>query len=97
MLIISIFSVFWAANIEFFLSLTQIFTLKLPLKSIVYFLRLDYFQEQTKTNIWLGTSPNTRAEIFYRKAGWTEIGTHGNGEIKFEMSYKNWKKHSRQH
>lgn len=58
---------------------------------------LNWYFEQTKTNIWLGTSPNTRAEIFYRKAGWTEIGTHGNGEIKFEMSYKNWKKHSRQH
>tara|TARA_R100000935_G_scaffold37139_1_gene58197 strand:- start:298 stop:756 length:459 start_codon:yes stop_codon:yes gene_type:complete len=52
---------------------------------------LDWYFEKTKTNIWLGTSPNTRAEKFYRKAGWIEIGTHGKGEIKFEMSYENWK------
>lgn len=48
--------------------------------------------EQTKTNIWLGTSPKTRAETYYRKAGWTEIGSHGKDEIKFEMTYKNWEK-----
>lgn len=54
---------------------------------------LDWYFEQRQTNIWLGTSPKTRAEKFYRKAGWTEIGTHGKGEIKFEMTYENWKKH----
>ncbi len=53
---------------------------------------LEWYFEQSETNIWLRTSPNTRAETFYRKAGWTEIGTHGKGEIKFEMTYKNWKK-----
>lgn len=52
---------------------------------------LDWYFEQTKDNIWLGTSPNTRAETFYRKSGWNKIGTHGKGEIKFEMTYKNWK------
>ncbi|WP_268847661.1 GNAT family N-acetyltransferase [Flavobacterium aestivum] len=51
---------------------------------------LDWYFEQTKDNVWLGTSPMTRAEIFYRKAGWTEIGTHGKNEIKFEMTYKDW-------
>ena len=56
---------------------------------------LDWYFEQTKSNVWLGTSPKTRAETFYRKAGWTEIGIHGNGEIKFEMTYENWKKYSR--
>ena len=53
---------------------------------------LDWYFNQTKDTIWLGTDPNTRAERFYRKSGWTEIGTHGNGEIKFEMTYKNWNK-----
>jgi GNAT superfamily N-acetyltransferase len=53
---------------------------------------LDWYFTQTKTNVWLGTSPNTRAEIFYRKSGWTEIGMHGKDEIKFEMTYKNWKR-----
>ena len=51
---------------------------------------LDWYFEQTKKNVWLGTSPNTRAEIFYRKSGWIEIGTHGNGEIKFEMTFDHW-------
>ncbi|HEX9827637.1 MAG TPA: GNAT family N-acetyltransferase [Flavobacteriaceae bacterium] len=51
---------------------------------------LNWYFTRTKTKVWLGTSPNTRAERFYRKAGWTEIGTHGKGELKFEMTYKNW-------
>jgi len=56
---------------------------------------INWYFEQTKTNVWLGTAPNTRAEMFYRKAGWTEIGIHGKGEIKFEMSYENWKSSTR--
>ena len=51
---------------------------------------LDWYFNQTKNNVWLGTAPDTRAEIFYRKSGWTEIGTHGKGEVKFEMTYNNW-------
>ena len=51
---------------------------------------LDWYFKQTMKNVWLGTSPKTRAETFYRKAGWTEIGTHGDGEIKFEMTFENW-------
>lgn len=53
-------------------------------------LMLDWYFSQTQTTVWLGTSPNTRAESFYRKAGWKEIGTHGKGEIKFEMSFDSW-------
>lgn len=53
-------------------------------------LMLEWYFNQTKKNVWLGTSPNTRAETFYRKAGWKEIGTHGKGEIKFEMSFDEW-------
>lgn len=53
---------------------------------------LDWYFSQTKKNVWLGTSPNTRAEKFYRKAGWKEIGMHGKAEIKFEMSYEDWVK-----
>lgn len=53
---------------------------------------LDWYFQQTKDTVWLGTSPNTRAESFYRKAGWIETGTHGKGEIKFEMSYSKWNK-----
>ncbi|UWX62019.1 GNAT family N-acetyltransferase [Chryseobacterium oranimense] len=52
---------------------------------------LNWYFEQTTEKVWLGTSPNTRAEIFYRKSGWKEAGMHGKGEIKFEMTYNNWK------
>lgn len=51
---------------------------------------LDWYFTQTKKSVWLGTSPNTRAEIFYRKSGWNEIGMHGKNEIKFEMTFDNW-------
>ncbi|MEZ4967237.1 MAG: GNAT family N-acetyltransferase [Saprospiraceae bacterium] len=51
---------------------------------------LDWFFSQTQSNLWLGTAPNTRAEAFYRKSGWTEIGTHGKGEVKFEMTFERW-------
>lgn len=44
----------------------------------------------TQEKLWLGTAPGTRAETFYRKAGWTETGMHGKGEIKFEMTYNEW-------
>ena len=53
-------------------------------------LMLTWYFEQTKQTVWLGTSPNTRAAAFYRKAGWKETGVHGKGEIKFEMTYYEW-------
>ena len=52
---------------------------------------LDWYFAQTKNKVWLGTAFNTRAEKFYRKAGWTEVGLHGTKEIKFEMTYDRWK------
>lgn len=58
-------------------------------------LMLNWYFTQTAENVWLGTAPNTRAENFYRTSGWTEIGTLGNGEIKFEMTYDHWKKYNR--
>ncbi|AZB29236.1 GNAT family N-acetyltransferase [Chryseobacterium balustinum] len=51
---------------------------------------LDWYFTQTKEKVWLGTSPNTRAELFYRKSKWKEIGMHGKNEIKFEMTFENW-------
>lgn len=42
-----------------------------------------YFSQTTET-LWLGTEPNSRAEGFYRQAGWKEVGKHGSAEIKFE-------------
>ncbi|OBX20977.1 acetyltransferase (GNAT) family protein [Gelidibacter algens] len=51
---------------------------------------LDWYFTQTKDIIWLGTTPKTRAETFYRTAGWIEAGMNGPKEIKFEMSYEDW-------
>ncbi len=53
-------------------------------------LMLDWYFSQGKNNVWLGTSPNTRAVSFYKKAGWKETGIHGRGEIKFEMQLADW-------
>jgi GNAT superfamily N-acetyltransferase len=51
---------------------------------------MDWYFVQTKETIWLGTAPKSRAEKFYRMQGWTEVGIHGKGEIKFEMSFDTW-------
>ncbi len=55
---------------------------------------INWYFKQTKENIWLGTEPKTKAEKFYRKNGWKEIGRHGKGEIKFEMDLEDWKKNN---
>ncbi len=52
---------------------------------------MNWYFTQTDKTIWLGTTPGTRAEQFYRKAGLGEIGTHGKGELKFEMTVEQWK------
>ncbi|HEY0060270.1 MAG TPA: GNAT family N-acetyltransferase [Flavisolibacter sp.] len=52
---------------------------------------LDWYFSQTKTTVWLGTMPGTRAENFYRVAGWREAGMHGLQEVKFEMTREQWK------
>ena len=52
---------------------------------------LDWYFSQTEKTIWLSTSPGTRAEAFYRKAGWKETGLYGKGEIKFEITFVDWR------
>lgn len=52
---------------------------------------LNWYFSQTEKTVWLGTLPGTRAALFYRKAGWTEVGLHGKGEIKFEMTNDEWR------
>ena len=60
-------------------------------------LMLDWYFDQTKKTVWLGTAPDSRAELFYRTAGWKEVGRTKNGEIKFEMSCEDWKNRSFAH
>ena len=52
---------------------------------------LDWYFLQSKKKVWLSTSPETRAEKFYRMAGWIHTGLHGKGELKFEMTVDQWK------
>lgn len=52
---------------------------------------LNWYFSQTNQTVWLGTDPGTRAEVFYRKAGWEHIGWHGN-EYKFQMTHSVWNK-----
>ncbi len=51
---------------------------------------MDWYFSQTQITVWLGTEPKSRAESFYRKAGWQEVGVHGKGEVKFEMTFADW-------
>ena len=54
-------------------------------------LMLDEYFSKTKETIWLSTEANSRAETFYKKQGWKNAGFHGN-EVKFEMSFEDWRK-----
>lgn len=51
---------------------------------------LDWYFQQSSKPVWLGTSPQTRAEKFYATCGWKAIGKHGKNETKFEMTKENW-------
>lgn len=53
---------------------------------------IDWYFSQTSEKIWLGTEQNTKAEIFYKKRGWTVVGMHGDDETKFEMTMEDWKR-----
>jgi GNAT superfamily N-acetyltransferase len=52
---------------------------------------MNWYFSQTSETIWLSTAPGTRAESFYRRAGWLETGIYGKGEVKFEMNAELWK------
>jgi GNAT superfamily N-acetyltransferase len=51
---------------------------------------LEWYFQQGKEKVWLGTEPKSRAESFYRKSGWKEVGMYGKNEIKFEMTLEEW-------
>ncbi len=52
---------------------------------------MDWYFDKTNETAWLTTSPGTRAEQFYRKAGWMEKGTQG-AELRFVMPVEVWKR-----
>ncbi len=53
-------------------------------------LMMDWYFSQTGKPIWLSTEPGSRAESFYRAAGWEHTGPHGTRELKFEMRQSLW-------
>lgn len=53
---------------------------------------LDWYFSQTETTLWLGTDPGTRAEGFYKKLGWKEVGKRDNGELRLEMNKSGWER-----
>lgn len=57
---------------------------------ILHDMMMNWYFNQTDQTIWLGTAPGTRAEGFYRKAGWKQTDTRPNGELKFEMTKIAW-------
>jgi GNAT superfamily N-acetyltransferase len=57
-------------------------------------LMMDWYFTQTNETVWLSTAPASRAESFYRKAGWVDAGTYGKGELRFEMTVNQWKAQS---
>jgi len=46
---------------------------------------LEWAREQGLHKLWLSTSRDTRAERFYRRAGWEPAGLTAAGELRFEI------------
>ena len=50
---------------------------------------VEWLSATGRSPIWLTTEPGTRAERFYRAAGWRSVGATENGEIRFELGFAN--------
>ena len=50
---------------------------------------MDWFFASGAQTVWLGTEPGTRAEGFYRAAGWEAAGEH-RGEARYQMPRARW-------
>jgi GNAT superfamily N-acetyltransferase len=53
---------------------------------------LDWYFSHFSETLWLSTDAETRADGFYREAGWKEVMRFGKNEVKFEMSQEDWVK-----
>lgn len=51
---------------------------------------LDWAFAAGAAQLWLSTDPGTRAERFYRSAGWRHVGREPTGEARYEMSREQW-------
>ena len=59
--------------------------------STIHDLMLDWYFTNNQETLWLSTDAETRADKFYRTAGWKEVMRFGKNEIKFEMTFEDWK------
>ncbi|TAH42240.1 MAG: GNAT family N-acetyltransferase [Bacteroidetes bacterium] len=59
--------------------------------STIHNLMLDWYFSHEQETLWLSTDAETRADKFYREAGWKEVMRFGKNEIKFEMTFEEWK------
>lgn len=50
---------------------------------------MDWLFAAGAERVWLSTDPGTRAEAFYRAAGWVRAGDH-RGEARYELSRDAW-------
>ena len=51
---------------------------------------IDWHFQHYDSVVWLSTGPGTRAEEFYRRTGWKEVGKTTDGETRFEMTKVDW-------
>jgi len=51
---------------------------------------MGWMFESGAERVWLSTDPGTRAERFYRRAGWEAAGLQPGGELRFEMTRDRW-------
>ena len=52
---------------------------------------VDWHFTQKRDTLWLTTAPQTRAQKLYTTAGWKTMGAAANGDIRFEMSWYDWR------
>lgn len=57
---------------------------------------VDWLFAQGHTRLDLGTAPNSRAEAFYRRAGWRPVGEGLDrwGDRSFELHLNDWRRHA---
>jgi GNAT superfamily N-acetyltransferase len=54
-------------------------------------LMVSWSFENGQVKLRLSTDPGTRAEAFYRQAGWRQTGVEANGELRFELDRESFK------
>lgn len=51
---------------------------------------MDWLFAEGAQVVWLSTDSATRAEAFYKSAGWRCVGQEESGKIRYEMARQEW-------